>query len=438
MNRSFHPSCFIATFSNNLKIHNINIHDDLLFGLSRSIDFQYDVTRLPLSGETHTFWGINLDAYMKLATAFQIQYDVFSVDENKFMEEMDRKIAAYGSVIVEVSIKEYLDMLFQTDLTHFFDVVMESNTNHTINVVSMDEDDIYVLDNYSLDTLKMSKQKFLNAVFPKEEAIIPSRGRIHCFDTASINPNIGETKLIYSIRRNMLTFLYSSNAYTGLRALHRFHHEISFMLQEQDAVKRERNIQMFHLSCAKAGNGSFYRKNFLRFLRKAASFFPTSEELMQAQDIYRDLHHLWRKFNVHITGLNDKQNDINDLYAEGIEAQFRSILQKETEGAELLLKFTERNIDLSHISHEASEFVWDFTNVSCASYFEQMNLDYQFKCTNVFSDIENDYVQYQNKAILFMVDYKLKKLVPYEAGYKTNQEDHPNYHYFIVHALGAG
>ncbi|AOZ90862.1 DUF4872 domain-containing protein [Paenibacillus crassostreae] len=438
MDRSLHPSCLIATFSNTMRIQNkFSIHDDLLFGLSRSFDFQYDMTKLPLSGETHTFWGTNLDAYIKLATALKFKYIVVSVDENNFMDELKLRLATHGSVVVEVSIKEYLDIIFQTDLNEFFDVVMESNTNHTINVTRID-DEVHFLDNYSLNPLTMDIDQFMKSVFPKDEAIIPSRGRIHCFDVTSIDQEVGKTKLLECIRSNMQTFLYSTNTYTGMRALRRFHKEIELMFKEDDIDKRKRNIYMFQLSCSKAGSGSFYRINYLRFLKKIRTSFSNSEELDKVQNIYSELHHMWKKFNVLIKGLLEEQNINNELYYQDIENHLESIIQSEKLGSELLLEFSLRNMELLQFSNEESDLSWEFTNVNCALYFEKMNLDYQFKFTNVLSDVKNDYVHYKNKAEVFMVDYELEKLVPYDDDYDSNHDNQQTYHYFIVHALEAG
>jgi hypothetical protein len=434
MDNSLHSSCFVSSFSNTLRHYGIPIDDDLLFGLSCSFDFQYGYVKLPASGYTHTFSGINFKTFIKLAYVFNMKYLVDCVDEKDFLNKLKEVISSYETAIVEVSIKEYMEIYdSQQELDDLMSMVMESNTNHTINVVGMDDTFIHIYDNFRFSLQQIKIDLFMKAVFPKQEAVIPSRGRIHYFDIEDIKNEITSEKLLNSIRVTMQNFLYSTDEFSGMRGLDQFHTYFETMLMEQDPIKRERSFRMFHFFCVSAGGGSFFRRNYSRFLKKINKHFNDTE-IAQAYKEYKNLHQVWRKFSEMVFSCLEKESQESLAIYEKLKETLALIVSQEKEVAMLLHQFSEIG-QLKHIDYQAKKPIHELSLTSIVKYLEENQLDYQFKSTNLISDIEDDYNRYNNIEDVFVIDSDKDQLVTYD---EWKQGDHfpvQTYFYFIVHKL---
>ena len=426
MNNSRHPSCFIASFSNLLQKRELQIDDDLLFGLSSSFDFQYNYANLPLSGPTHTFTGTNFNAFSNLASKLNMEYKIEFSSKELILDKLSETIKQYSIVIVEVSIKALLAYYSDQQLDSLMSMITEGESNHVINVVDICDSYVHVYDNFHEGIQKLNKEILVNAMFPVEKAILTARGRIHCFQFAAEYSEPAFTDYMSSIYHSSYRFLYGNNPNTGLRALHQFRINFPIMIENSQENDKQRSVQLFYYFCISAGGGSFFRKHYLRFLKKIAEKYEITDELAIIIAKYKTLHNKWRSFAITV----QKSANSSEHNTETLLGMLDEIIHMEESGNHALLSFSlthkKETQFLKFINHASSTL--DIKSIT--SYLNLIGYEYQYKATNEKTDIDADFEHYGH--CIYVLEKKKSELVHYHPALITDSKDQQRYDYFII------
>lgn len=322
MKHSMHSSCYTASFSNLLTQNDQPISDELLFGISQSFSFMYNYTNLPQSGWTFSALGSTHQGIYTLSTLLNKKISIILAEKESYLATLSNILNEHSSAIVEISVREYMK---DSQSRELFSYIKESNVNHYVTVHKIDSDFVYFYDNFSFKMRKMSLSGFLCAVYPKDTNVFyPSEGRIFYYDMTrqSNMDQLSKQLILEAINRTAELFLLSNWESKGINGLKNMPQELTHIFMEKENL--EKNKKLFYYFCILAGNGGFYRRDYIKFLKKVASLYTEEAKILQEIiGLYKIAQKKWKKVSKEISSIyiqattfEQVSNDIENLLNE--------------------------------------------------------------------------------------------------------------------------
>lgn len=332
-------SCRTVALRNLMDRNGLDFTEDFIFGFANGLTFSFakpdkDSESLyfkciaPNLFQFENFamnMGLEYQTITKVGTDYSLIERILKNDDNPVLCE-----------VVPMAYKKYLksDGVFWTQLK--MDVPL---TSHIMEVIGVDNNNVYFCENYSEKVFQIPKRTFEKARNGKKDTYLNPHHKIHYF---MIPENISQINLeqiiCKAIKNNVVNYFSSDNKKLGMIAFNDFIESFPTMYDAYGARVCKKSLCMTG-NLIKYVTPGMFRKLYSRFIKECIFIIGYEEKLDKISRLFSQSDYLWNKFAAHI--LSNRTSVSECMRGEKSLEFIKKINDTEQEATRMLLEVSE-------------------------------------------------------------------------------------------------